>query len=212
MPPARILREPMSRVGPGGPAETNVAERKERLTITVDILLVCTANQCRSPMGEALLRDRLAARRVDARVASAGLLPGGAPATDAAITAMAAVGLDISRHVSRQVTPDLLEGVDLVVAMAREHAIEVTLMAPERWGRVFPLRDLVRRAEAQGPRLSGGGFHEWLAGVGEGRARSDLLGSLGRDDVDDPTGLGAATHRRTVHALDEQLTRLADLL
>ena len=45
----------------------------------IDVLLLCTANQCRSPMAEVLLRHHLAAAGIEATVSSAGLYEGGAP-------------------------------------------------------------------------------------------------------------------------------------
>ncbi len=114
-------------------------------------------------MGEALLRRRLDERGIDAVVTSAGLLRGGAPATEAAVEAMAAEGLDISGHRSRQVTPELIAEADLVVAMARQHLIEMTLMAPDAWPRMFQAVDLVRRGEEAGRRPEEQSFADWLA-------------------------------------------------
>ena len=57
------------------------------------ILIVCSANQCRSPMAEAILCDMVAANPVlssqgiDIRSAGA-FYPGGSPATDNAIVAI----------------------------------------------------------------------------------------------------------------------------
>lgn len=71
--------------------------------------MLCTANQCRSPMAEVLLRDRLAAAGVDAVVRSAGDLPGGAHASPGSVKAMAARGLDLRVHVSQTLTLQLVQ-------------------------------------------------------------------------------------------------------
>jgi protein-tyrosine phosphatase len=160
-------------------------------------------------MGEALLQRRLDERGVDAAVTSAGLLPGGSPATELAIETMAGGGLDISAHLSRQVTPYLIDEADLVVAMARQHLIEVTLMAPDAWPRMFQAVDLVRRAEGVGPRPEDQSFADWLAAIGEGRTRSGILGASLSDDVADPVGQSAAVYNRTKELLDDLMTRLA---
>ena len=63
------------------------------------ILVVCTANQCRSPMAEGLIRARLAAegRQDRVSVASAGTWADDArSATPNAVATMAARGIDIA--------------------------------------------------------------------------------------------------------------------
>jgi hypothetical protein len=46
-----------------------------RYARSIAILLVCTANVCRSPMAEALLATRIAERELPAAVVSAGPFP-----------------------------------------------------------------------------------------------------------------------------------------
>jgi protein-tyrosine phosphatase len=163
-------------------------------------------------MGEALLKRRLDERGIDSRVKSAGLMPGGSPATDPAIEVMAAVGLDISRHRSRQITDSVLGLADLVVTMTRQHLIELTLMAPDAWPRMFQIRDLVRRAQSLGARPPGESFEEWLENVGDGRTRSGILAASLSDDIADPIGQSDAVYERTRDELDELLSCLAELL
>jgi protein-tyrosine phosphatase len=163
-------------------------------------------------MAEALLQARLAERGIDVRVGSAGLLSGGSPPTEPAIEAMAKVGLDISGHVSRQVSPWLIDETDLVITMTRQHLIELTLMAPEAWPRMFQIRELVRRAESVGPRGPEEPLADWLAAVGEDRTRSGILATSLSDDIADPVGQSDAVYDRTRQDLDALLTRLAELL
>lgn len=170
---------------------------------------MCTANQCRSAMGEALFQRRLDERAVEAHVGSAGFLAGGVPATETAIEVMAADGLDISEHRSRQVSPYLLDEADLVVTMARQHLIELTLMAPRALPRMFQLVDLVRRAEKGGPRRVDEPLDGWLAKVAEGRTRPSILSASLSDDISDPIGQSAAVYERTRKQLDDLFTRLA---
>ncbi len=83
------------------------------------VLFVCTGNTCRSPMAEYLFR-RMAGRRAVSM--SAGLTArDDSPASGNAAEAMREIGIDISAHRSRLVTPDLIHGADAVVAMGREH-------------------------------------------------------------------------------------------
>ena len=69
------------------------------------ILVVCTGNVCRSPMGAALLQHALAAQPEPLRsleVLSAGVASRtGEPASPNAVTALKKVGIDLKGHVSR---------------------------------------------------------------------------------------------------------------
>jgi protein-tyrosine phosphatase len=164
-------------------------------------------------MAEALLRHHLAQAGVDATVASAGLHPGGRPATDHGIAAMADRGLDLADHRSRQVDADLVRGAELIVAMAREHVREVAVLDQEAVRRTFTLKELVRAAEAKGRRSPDEALATWLARLAEGRRREDLLG-VGHDpafDVDDPIGRDRADYETTASELDDLLRRLVEL-
>lgn len=163
-------------------------------------------------MGEALLQRRLAERAVAAHVTSAGFLEAGAPATDPAIATMAAQGMDISEHRSRKITEALVDEADLVITMARQHLIDLALMVPGALPRMFQLVDLVQRAEQHGPRQPGETLAQWLAALGAGRSRADILAARMSDDVADPIGQSAVVYERTRKQLDDLFSRLAALL
>ncbi len=171
------------------------------------ILLLCTANQCRSPMAEVLLR----ARRPTLEVQSAGRLPGGVGASPTAVQVVAERGLDLSKHVSQTATPGLVAESDLILGMAREHVRDAVLLRPEVRGRAFSLKDLVRRAEAFGPRSPSQSLEDWLGLVGRERTTNDLLGASATDDVADPIGQSVSRYRACADELDDMLARLADL-
>jgi len=88
------------------------------------ILFICTGNTCRSPMAEGLFRKKAAERGLAAYVgASAGLCAGdGSPAALNAIEACREVGVDLSGHLSRYLSPELVEETDLFAVMTRNHA------------------------------------------------------------------------------------------
>jgi protein-tyrosine phosphatase len=176
-----------------------------------DVLVVCTANRCRSVMTEALLARRLAAAGVAGRVRSAGLLGQGEPVPPEAIAAMAGYGLDLTRHRSHLVTAAELRGADLVVAMAREHVRHTVVIEPAAWPRTFTLRELLRRGQQDGPRMPGEPLASWLARVQNGRDRLALLGDSPDDDVADPTGGPAHRYVMTATLLDELVGALVDL-
>jgi protein-tyrosine phosphatase len=176
------------------------------------ILLVCTANQCRSPMAEGLLRRLLDDRGVEADVSSAGLYEGGARATVAAHDALAARGIDLSAHRSRNLAePDVdATTADLVIGMERRHIQEVVLLGAEQ-ARCFTLPDLARRATAAEPRRAGETLAAWASRVGADRTFADFVG-LGpaADEVADPIGRSADVYEATVESLLGLLTTVVD--
>jgi protein-tyrosine phosphatase len=107
----------------------------------VTILFVCTGNSCRSPMAEGLFKKYLAEKlncaidRLDEKgyiITSAGTLGMvGFPATDEAVRACAAKGVDISNHRSRALTGLLIEQSDLIFVMAQGHKDAVMGISPE---------------------------------------------------------------------------------
>ena len=166
-------------------------------------------------MAEALLRHTLETRAiaaVAAVVSSAGLLFEGEPATGTAVDTMAARGLDLTGHRSRIISPELVGSADLVVGMAREHVREAVIRRPERYGRVFTLREIVRRGGEVGARGGDEAVGDWLARLHAGRTPSAQLGSSPLDDVADPIGQGPDVYARTAADLDVLVGRLADLL
>ncbi|MEQ1786159.1 MAG: hypothetical protein ABL966_03830 [Acidimicrobiales bacterium] len=177
------------------------------------MLLLCTANQCRSPMAEVLLRQRLHDVGVDAHVSSAGLYEGGAAATSHGVATMADRGLDLTGHRSRQMDAEMLAGADLVIAMAREHVREVALFDADLLARTFTLKELARGADEIGPRGRDEPLATWLARIAANRSRSALVG-VGHDDaldVADPVGRGRADYELTANLLDDLLGRVVTL-
>jgi protein-tyrosine phosphatase len=156
-------------------------------------------------MAEALLRHRAAQLSLDLHVSSAGLMYDGAKASDGAIETMKRRGIDLSGHASRVVHAGMLAEADLVLCMARMHLREATVLDRESFGRIFTLKEFVRRAEAAGPRGSEP-FADWLARVGAGRTPSALLGDDPDDEIRDPLGHSGRFYRRTA----DELTRLVD--
>lgn len=88
------------------------------------LLFVCTGNTCRSPMAEVIARHRVEQLGwSQVQVASAGVGAwDGSPASEGAVRAAAANGLDLSEHASTFLTPELVESADLILTMSASHA------------------------------------------------------------------------------------------
>jgi arsenate reductase (thioredoxin) len=76
------------------------------------VMFLCTGNSCRSQMAEGFARD-LGKGLIEAR--SAGLMAAGVHPR--AIAVMREVGIDISRQRSREIDPDLLRTMDVVITL-----------------------------------------------------------------------------------------------
>jgi protein-tyrosine-phosphatase len=87
------------------------------------VLVVCTGNICRSPLAEAMLRSRAAAAgRGDLEFVSAGTGAwDGAPASEGSYLVALENGLDLSGHLARQLTADLVAEADLILGMSPHH-------------------------------------------------------------------------------------------
>ena len=110
------------------------------------ILIVCTANQCRSPMAMALLRHRLGELDLGEEwvVDSAGTWGfEDVPATETAVKAMQELGLNLEDHRSRGVTDEILEASDLVLTMTRDHQEGIQTEFPHHADKVYMLSEMV---------------------------------------------------------------------
>lgn len=88
-----------------------------------EILLVCTGNTCRSPLGETLLRLKLRERGVEGVVVSSAGTGAwdGAPASEGAYLVALEHELDLSSHRARLLTRELVSSSTLILTMARHH-------------------------------------------------------------------------------------------
>ena len=176
------------------------------------LLVVCTANQCRSPMGEALARHLLESRLVDCEVASAGIMPGGVAASRGTITVMRRRGLDVSAHRSHQLDRDTVQAADLIITMERGHIAAVAELSLAAVERSFTLVELADLASVTGPRTGGVGVGDWIAAANRMRHPTSVMAVGAADDVQDPMGGPARAYRRTADQIDALLTTVVDAM
>lgn len=98
------------------------------------VLVVCVGNICRSPMGERSLHQQVPHLRLGSAGLSALVGQGADPMTS---SVAAEVGLDLSRHVAKQLTTEIAADHDLILAMEQAHRIEIVRRMPHLSGRVM---------------------------------------------------------------------------
>lgn len=104
-----------------------------------EILVVCTANICRSPVVAALLKDRLAKRGLsDWKISSAGTWAHiKRSAARNSIRVMDEYGLDIHDHKSRLIDEPHLHEADLILCMESGHVEALKVEFPEEAQKIF---------------------------------------------------------------------------
>lgn len=160
-----------------------VSEQTIKRLASVIVLFICTGNTCRSPMAEAMFRQRVSERlgcgpdQVEDRgiiIMSAGIaaMMGSRPSPEA-VTVMGAMGIDLSSHESQPLTEQLVRHADLILTMTRSHRQAI--------------------------------LTEWP----DAAERTKMLCRDG-SDVADPVGGPAELYRRCAAQISEQLTPWVD--
>jgi protein-tyrosine-phosphatase len=98
-------------------------KRDKAETTTFNLLFVCTGNTCRSPMAAALARHELASRgwhHVQVDSAGTGALAG-SPASEPVGLVLREIGIEAEPHEARELTGELVEWADSILAMGHSH-------------------------------------------------------------------------------------------
>ncbi len=110
------------------------------------VLFVCTANMCRSPLAEGLMKRMVDEREEadDWRIESVGVgALDGQPATFESVLVAAERGVDIGGHLSRAATLERLELFSLVLVMEQRHEDILVSEFPQLSARVRLMTELV---------------------------------------------------------------------
>ncbi|HHT5678578.1 TPA: protein tyrosine phosphatase [Raoultella planticola] len=98
------------------------------------ILVVCTGNICRSPIGERFLRKAMPGKKIDS--AGTGALVGH-KADESAIKIASLHNISLEGHKGRQLTSALARQYDLILVMEKSHIEQIGKIAPEVRGKVM---------------------------------------------------------------------------
>ncbi|MBE7194198.1 MAG: low molecular weight phosphatase family protein [Gordonia polyisoprenivorans] len=184
------------------------------------ILFVCTANICRSPMAEYLLRQALDDRQVAGiDTSSAGVRAlVGHPMDGSAAYAVEQLGADGSGHVARQLGAEFIRQSDLVLTADSDHRARATREVPGAMRRVFTLKEFTRLGaavaqEAGPPRPSpvGDRFARRVADVAAQRGRVGP-GAENADNIGDPFRAAPAVMQATAEEIADQIGLLCWIL
>lgn len=181
---------------PPRPPNLTQAFPPDRLGAMKSIVVVCTGNICRSPMGEVVLAKRLARAGIEAEVTSAGVSSeeSGHPIDRRAANVLRDSGYDVPSHRAHRISDDELRSSDLILAMTTGHARRLRSMAEAAGADLGKIR-LWREFDGTTPPSENGVFgpggalapdgshaHE----AGKRHSGSDLYWSDGALDVPDP--------------------------
>ncbi|EOD4283974.1 protein tyrosine phosphatase [Klebsiella oxytoca] len=98
------------------------------------ILVVCTGNICRSPIGERFLRKALPDKKIDS--AGTGALVGHG-ADSSAIKIASKNNLSLEGHKGQQFTSTMGRQYDLILVMEKSHIDQIGHIAPEARGKTM---------------------------------------------------------------------------
>jgi protein-tyrosine phosphatase len=113
------------------------------------ILVVCLGNICRSPIGEALFKQKFPGKKI----ASAGIYAMvGAPADLSSIRVMKdKEGLDLEGHKARQLTEAMISEFELILVMDQEQKKHLESKYPFAHGKILLFDSVIEHREIPDP-------------------------------------------------------------
>jgi len=181
---------------------------------TFNVLVVCTANHCRSPIAEQLLRaagvEQFGASSAW-NISSAGTdVDRIRPLHRFAEEVLRERGVLIPGHQAVQVTRDQIMEADLILAAARQHRAAVVTMAPPALGRTFTIRQFARLVDQIEPITSTDPVTLGLQLVDDAKSARGMMQPVPveQDDVADPIGRPIGVFRECADQLDDAVRRI----
>lgn len=205
-------------LGPDGPESADSARRQHgSLELSSPsapspfrILVVCTANLCRSPMAQQLLARRAMDAGLPWTVGSAGTnATAGQPMHPYALKALAGMGVADPNFVSQAVTPQLVAQQDLILTTTDEQRAWVVSENPKAANRVYvlkPFAHLVAAIPVEKPILPATAGQELLERAVRARSR---VQPLRKDrDLADPVNRPQSEFEARVREIDRILASI----
>ncbi|WP_117035358.1 arsenate reductase/protein-tyrosine-phosphatase family protein [Klebsiella pneumoniae] len=112
------------------------------------ILVVCTGNICRSPIGERFLRQKLPNKKIDS--AGTGALVDHS-ADNSAIRIAEKNGISLAGHKGRQFSSELGRQYDLILVMEKSHLEQIGRISPEARGKTMLFGQWLNQKEIPDP-------------------------------------------------------------
>ena len=180
---------------------------------SLNVLVICTANTCRSPVAELLLRGALDST---VTIGSAGTHAAhGHPLLPAMSAVLAEHSLAHPRASSRPITAALIERADLILTLTASHRSTVVTLVPSAVRRTFTLREFERLVTAHGADSTLGRTDaerlRALIPLAVSQ-RAAVAATRQRDDVLDPVGRSLGAHRKSFTEIAEAVWTISSIL
>jgi protein-tyrosine-phosphatase len=144
------------------------------------ILFVCTGNTCRSPLAEALLKEK----RPDFEVKSAGVdALAGMSASEGTIQVLRGKGIELD-HRSSLANEELVSWADIVLTLTERHKRQLIKQLPNFIDKIFTLKEYGFEADVESP--------------------GQLMPSL---DISDPFGGSLDVYKKTATEIDKAIDK-----
>jgi tRNA threonylcarbamoyl adenosine modification protein (Sua5/YciO/YrdC/YwlC family) len=115
-------------------------------SVRFNVLFVCTANTCRSPLAEGIFKTLIP--EDCCHVKSAGILPmDGLPPAQFSLDVVQEFGGSIIHHQTKRVTQEIIEWADLILVMEFKHYNAILDIAREAAVKTFLLKEYRRRVK-----------------------------------------------------------------
>jgi protein-tyrosine phosphatase len=125
------------------------------------------------------------------------------------------LGGEPDQHVGRQLTVELVDNADVVIALAREHRRAVAVLSAKATRKTFTLLELerilvgLRTRQTETPPESGD-FAAWIECAA--RYRGFFYAAPDADNVEDPYRRSASTYERSAKVIADSVNNIVEAL